>query len=884
MVASKGLLLLVAFLVCVACPEVSAQPALAVPLPKIVVDSRVRPIIPTLTAADGKPARRVAAMVDAHGRQSEFVENELLVFSDDPAATRKLVARWHGRIVLSAGNEKSLQKGVPVLYLVRLDSRSAKVNALPRDLRTSFKYATGPLKVSSAAGLRTLAVAARENATGVAVGLNWVMRSASLRTASTAEAASTFPTGAGTLNTFIAPSDAVPPDNNFYGNDATTWPYMRRGGPQDIDVASAWRALAATGKLSNKVDVLIMDSGFFPNGDFPPATVIDPPGTATLPGPGTCSGAPCPFHGTGVVMAGFAMPDNNFGAAGPGGPVVILRALSSPADIASLLAYLESLSGEISPLPKILNISASTYVPASVCLGLCTPLDSIGNALRDAGVLVFAAAGNADPGGPASDVDRRETALADVGVTWEAGSDLPCETSNVICVGGLAWNSARAHPASNYGSNHGDCCTVDLFGPFDVWVFDLFRSGRGANDPLVFSQAGTSVATPFAAGVAALVWAADPTLSANQVEDILLRTAHSSPDPKVSRIVYAHGAVLAALGGHAPPYLTITAPPEGTSLQLGSLVGFSAIAQNDSGNDISPTIDWRSDRDGHIGMGRYVPGDTLSEGVHIVTAAVTADTFTEREQRRVTIIRPPLFVRITSLNPGPPSITNNHFNPPAPVALAGEASEGLAGRLSEAQAHPRWRVTPHGNTSPVFLDEAGYQTTLRLGSAGQPDTVPIPPIGQTAQFDVVLTATDGVQTTSDTRTIQIGSAGQPPQVVIITPMNGSGIFVNDGGPVPRVPPPAHLCNAQLALDGRATDAQGNRLQGASLAWYIRAPAGSPIAQGETANPQVNFICGIGAPLVIVLQARDQFGLTAEATATLQLVCWLDLNRSPFLCN
>src|SRR6185295_14282437 len=65
-------------------------------------------------------------------------------------------------------------------------------------------------------------------------------------------------------------------------------------------------------------------------------------------------------------------------------------------------------------------------------------------------------------------------------------------------------------------------------------------------------------AAPFVAGVAALVMAANPALSGAEVEQILVATAHPSPDSTVRRYVNAFGAVNQALGGSPvclPPQL-----------------------------------------------------------------------------------------------------------------------------------------------------------------------------------------------------------------------------------------------------------------------------------------------------------------------------------------
>ena len=106
---------------------------------------------------------------------------------------------------------------------------------------------------------------------------------------------------------------------------------------------------------------------------------------------------------------------------------------------------------------------------------------------------------------------------------------------------------ATGRPASNYSSGFvGTVQTVDIWAPFDVMV------GPDPNNPSNAARwvGGTSFSSPYVAGVAALVWAANPALSADQVEDILITTAGISYDQTVNsdRVVLADLAVMAALG------------------------------------------------------------------------------------------------------------------------------------------------------------------------------------------------------------------------------------------------------------------------------------------------------------------------------------------------
>ena len=117
----------------------------------------------------------------------------------------------------------------------------------------------------------------------------------------------------------------------------------------------------------------------------------------------------------------------------------------------------------------------------------------INNAIKYAvqkGVLVVAAAGNS---------------------ATDSATFTPASLENVVTVSALSINDRR----SSY-SNYGD--SVELAAPGDM-ILSAYPNGRYA------FMSGTSMATPVVVGVAAIIKAQNPTLTASQIEKILEQSA-----------------------------------------------------------------------------------------------------------------------------------------------------------------------------------------------------------------------------------------------------------------------------------------------------------------------------------------------------------------------
>ncbi len=466
---------------------------------QIVVDNTLTPTQATVPGPDGP--RPVARMVGESGIAMDFVLGELIISTDDPAKLNAFLSRWGGQVL----SETEKVGDAPKTYQVRLNPSGAQVEAILQRLNQSLPDLKGRFSTSSPEAAQLLAVALSEaNQEKMTVTPNFVVLPAAIADGSTAEA----PT-----RSSLSPAD-IP-----YTPNAFNWTYMNRGSAQDIGVGEAWRLLERAGRLSNRVRIMILDGGFALNNDFPATRQVV--GSWNEPSLLQCSGGnSCPWHATHVTTAAMGRPDNGFGVAGPAGPVGELLAVPFQGDFIGIISTLERIiTATLFGNPKIINMSFGFELDLGwdiavkvACLGLCPSpsevMDGFAVAVSATGKLLFAAAGN-----EGKDVDN--------GGGIEGSTHIPCELRSVICVGGMAHDSTARDLGSNFGTKRDDN-SVDIYGPYWVWAGPDPESP--ANEARL--RAGTSYSSPFVAGVAALVWAANPSLSASQVWAILRDTAH----------------------------------------------------------------------------------------------------------------------------------------------------------------------------------------------------------------------------------------------------------------------------------------------------------------------------------------------------------------------
>jgi hypothetical protein len=533
-----------------------------IPPSTVTVDDTVRVDVTEVEGFDGAPARPVTALTDRSGIPMHFVENELIVVTDDAGTAAALAARWGGTLVKSMVPADAGLPG-PAQHLVRVAPSDADVAQLVADLRALEPGARNDLRVASEAGLDLLAAAAREAAAGQTVGLNFLMMPHGFEDRTTTENASLSICPAASCPA-VPPVPPVPPGTDgcncgisvpgmpfeSFNTNAFAWSYMMGGGPQNIGVGEAWRALSLAGLLDKWVAIAVIDGGFsnlaidnptdvgYLNAVNPLEPDVYPANTVPC-----TNGSACPWHGANVVSAAMGPADDAKGAAGPAGPVAEGLMLRRGTDVFGVgLAFTVAFASGA----HIVNMSTGERVPATLSW-VVTPFNGLTAAAHAGGQLLVASAGN-----NAADVDSEDCLpfpLDDV--CWEDSWWTPCENDGVFCIGALAPSATTRASFSNWGNED-----VDLFGPGTVWV------GGDPFDPEPHPVPGTSISAPFVAGVAALVMAADPQLSNDAVEQTLIQTAWPSGDGNVRRYVNAQGAVNQALGGSpvctAPTIVTST--------------------------------------------------------------------------------------------------------------------------------------------------------------------------------------------------------------------------------------------------------------------------------------------------------------------------------------
>ncbi|MCC7011863.1 MAG: S8 family peptidase [Planctomycetes bacterium] len=320
--------------------------------------------------------------------------------------------------------------------------------------------------------------------------------------------------------------------------------------------------------------------------------------------PGDGNGlTPSSFHGTHVAGTIGAVGNNGSGVTGVNWDVSImhLRVLGlqggTDADIAQAVRYAAGLSNSSGTTPAqaadVINMSLGGP-------GSTQTMQSAVSAARNAGVVIFAAAGNEN----------------------SSLSSFPASYTGVVSVSAVDRNANKA-PYSNFGPKvdiaaPGGDTSVDLDGDgFVDGVLSTLVDENNAFAPNFVFYQGTSMACPHAAGVAALMLAVNGALTPAEIENFLQDTAVDLGAAGRDNI-FGHGLIqadlaVAAAAGSTNPNPVIQASP--AALNFGTAATLLSISISNVGGG---TLD--------VGTPTFTPNGADPVFATLATVAGTGNT------------------------------------------------------------------------------------------------------------------------------------------------------------------------------------------------------------------------------------------------------------------
>jgi len=342
-----------------------------------------------------------------------------------------------------------------------------------------------------------------------------------------------------------------------------------------LEISRAWQFSRGAG-----VTVAVIDTGVQPNSRLPR---LIPGGDYVSAGDGRTD---CDLHGTLVAGIVAARPSGSDGFAGvaPEAAVLTIRQSSGAyrvKDARSGDREAPVVGAGYGPLPTLakaivraLDLGASVITVAETA---CAPAGSaiddaaVSSALADArrrDAVVVAAAGNlSDASGcreqnpaAASSPEQEWEQVATVATPARFGRDILTVGAVDARTGEPAEFSLRG-PWLSVAAPGTEIVSVSRSGLVDALTGDGDGDGQPGRRPL----AGTSYAAAYAAGVAALVRARFPELSAGEVIERIVRTSRGGPD-RDAAVGFGVVDPVAALTAVLPPAAGLPDPAAGRSV------------------------------------------------------------------------------------------------------------------------------------------------------------------------------------------------------------------------------------------------------------------------------------------------------------------------------
>ena len=309
-------------------------------------------------------------------------------------------------------------------------------------------------------------------------------------------------------NFYLTPLSTTHPNDTYYGDQ---WNLSLFGLPQ------AW---AIEHGNSNRVVVAIVDSGVQPDHEDLAAKIL--PGCDLHDDDADASPDVNSVHGTHVAGIAAAIGDNGKGVAGVAYgpkvkilPVKVFDNAGADATVDDLVRGVRWAAGldvpgvHANPNPAMV-INMSVGIP-----GDQPAIDDVTQQAWDAGAILVAAAGNHTSGSADPGVMSPANAPAVMAVGSVDSDDTVSDFSNTGSDVEIAAPGGTLKTGSNICATVGPTSTI-----VSTYPYDSSTAGRYG------CEAGTSMAAPFVAGVAALLASAHPGWSNQQIRDQLTATAY----------------------------------------------------------------------------------------------------------------------------------------------------------------------------------------------------------------------------------------------------------------------------------------------------------------------------------------------------------------------
>jgi len=284
--------------------------------------------------------------------------------------------------------------------------------------------------------------------------------------------------------------DSLPvPDDPYY---PSLWGLNDPNGDIDLDAPEAWQLADLVGGAT-KIKVAVFDSGVqLDHPDLPAVHGIDVTSQNHKGGPGN----KCDNHGTMVAGCVAAIRDNALGVVGMSPDIELWSIRFMISNVPCDGSGTGKASWIVEGLQKCMN-NGVHITNMSNAFAPSISVAAMYDATHAEGMMHFAASGN--------------ESASSVG--------FPSLIASVEAVGAITPGGNKAW-FSNTGSE------LDFVGPgTDIWTTDRTGS-KGADGQLDYVETdGTSFASPYVAGVAALIRSVNPSLSPSQVRAAMISTA-----------------------------------------------------------------------------------------------------------------------------------------------------------------------------------------------------------------------------------------------------------------------------------------------------------------------------------------------------------------------